>query len=95
MLCAIGIFGTIVVLATCITLLLRTYYRRIIKKKNEGLVHFIIKQNQLQKKVETMEIEKRVMERMLGRRGEGAKARRHESTKARKHESTKQLIINH
>ena len=64
--------GTIMVITTMITLSLRRYYRRIIKKKNEGLVHHIFAQKELEKKIEQSEVEKQMMERVLQERFEAA-----------------------
>ncbi|MCL2289938.1 MAG: hypothetical protein FWC34_04445 [Bacteroidetes bacterium] len=55
---------TIVVVVTIVTLQ-RARYRRIIKKKNEGLIRHILEENQLQEKMKTMEVEKKVIEKML------------------------------
>ena len=59
------ILGIMMVIATAITLLLRTYYRRIIKKKNEGLVHHIFALKELEKEMEHSDVEKKMMERVL------------------------------
>jgi len=59
------ILGTIAVIATAITLSLRTHYRRIIKKKNEGLVHHIFTLKELEKKMEHIDVEQKMMERLL------------------------------
>ena len=60
------------VITTMITLSLRRYYRRIIKKKNEGLVQHIFAQKELEKKIEQSEVEKQMMERVLQERFEAA-----------------------
>ena len=62
--------GTIAVMATAVTLSLRAYYRRIIKKKNEGLAHHIFALNELEKKMEHADVEKKMMERVLRERFE-------------------------
>ena len=64
------ISGTIAVIATAITLSLRTYYRRIIRKKNKGLVHHIFELKELEKKMEHADVEKKMMERVLRERFE-------------------------
>jgi hypothetical protein len=58
------VIGTLVGTAL-IVMIQRANYRRIIKKKNEGIIKQIYEQNQLQKKMEDLEVEKQVMERML------------------------------
>jgi cell division protein FtsL len=58
------IIGTLVAAVTIVTIQ-QARYRRIIKKKNEGIIKQIYEQNQLQKKMEDLEVEKQVMERML------------------------------
>jgi len=62
--------GTIAVMATAITLSLRAYYRRIIQKKNKGLAHHIFALNELEKKMEHADVEKKMMERVLRERFE-------------------------
>jgi len=60
-----AIFGSIAAVATTTVFVLWTHYRRIIKKKNEGLVQHIFAQKEIQKKMECAEIEKKMMERVL------------------------------
>jgi len=63
---------TIVTVVTVVTVatLQRAHFRRIIKKKNEGLVRHILEQNQLHEKMETMEVEKQLIEKMLHKKFE-------------------------
>ena len=59
------ILGTIAVIITSIALSLRAHYHRIIKKKNEGIVHYIFELKELEKEKEHTDIEKKMMEKLL------------------------------
>jgi IMP cyclohydrolase len=63
------IIGTLVAAVTIVTIQ-QARYRRIIKKKNEGIIKQIYEQNQLQEKMETTEVEKQVIEKMLQKKFE-------------------------
>ena len=64
------VIGVTIVTVVTVATLQRAHFRRIIKKKNEGLVRHILEQNQLQEKMETMEVEKQMIEKMLHKKFE-------------------------
>ncbi|MCL2511221.1 MAG: hypothetical protein FWF09_04140 [Bacteroidales bacterium] len=87
------ISGTIFLIAGGI-IALRIHYRNIIKEKERGIVHHIHEQDRLKKEMEHINVEKKVMEKIVEKKFDTmifftAKTERHEGTKARKREGTK------
>jgi len=90
----LGIFCGAGLLTLMSIIILRSHYRKVIKEKERGIVHHIHAQDQLKKELEYINVEKKVMERMLETQFDAvafftAKTERHESAKARRREGTK------
>jgi type III secretion system FlhB-like substrate exporter len=88
----IVIFSGIALLIAVIIIALRSHYQKVIKAKDHGIVHHIHEQDRLVKELEHINVEKKVMEKMLKSKfdavvflnspgslpAEGTKGRKHE-----------------
>ena len=59
------IFSGVVLLTVASIIVLRTHYRKVIKTKDHGIVQHIRQQYRLEKELTYINVEKKVMEKML------------------------------
>ncbi|MCL2511176.1 MAG: hypothetical protein FWF09_03910 [Bacteroidales bacterium] len=89
------IFSGIILLIAGVIVALHIHYKRIITEKERGILHHIHEQDRLMKEMEHINVEKKVVERMLEKKFDAmffftAKTQTREGTKARKHEASPQ-----